>query len=638
MSGARPLEQTQARNDSLRAQLTGPVRAFLQTESGSAGLLLAATIVALAWANSPLSEHYFNLWATDISVHVGSHALDMDLHHWINDGLMVVFFFVIGLELRHEISVGDLRQKRRLVIPMLGAVGGLIVPAILYLLISPSGAANNGWGIVIGTDTAFLLGALALVGPRASTQLRVFLLSMTIGDDLIAVAIIGAAYSDSLHVIAILVAVACLLSIALLGRLGAWQNLAYLVAGFVAWLATVKSGLHPSITGMLAGLLVVSHPPRRDALDRAAELFHNFRQAPLPHAGRSVSRGLQRAVPVNERLQEILHPWTSFVIVPLFAFSNAGVDLRGGLLTDSLTSGVMWAVVVGLVVGKPIGVAIAAFIGVRSRLGELPRGLGPGQIVGGGALSGMGFSVSILIANLAFSDPLLRQEAIVGVLLACLLSVITGWLAFKFAALVLREQPAHLPTVLDPPVDPARDHIRGPADAPLTLVEYADFECPFCGSATNVTRELRARFGGRLRYVFRHLPLADVHPNAELAAQAAEAAAAQGKFWEMHALLFQNQDELELEDLIGYAGRLGLDTEAFTRALSDGTYAERIAEDVASAEASGARATPTFFIGDRRHTGPWDAQTLARELESLAGAAPSRAARGLTRPMPGPRP
>ena len=620
-NAVRTPDQSRPRREFLRAQLTRPVRDFLQTESGSAGLLLAATIAALAWANSPWSAHYFNLWATEISVHIGAHSLDMNFHHWINDGLMVVFFFVIGLELRHEISVGDLRQKRRLVIPMLGAVGGLAIPALLYLAISPGGQAHHGWGVVIGTDTAFLLGALALVGPKASTQLRVFLLSMTIGDDLIAVAIIGAAYSESLHLVAILLAVACLLLIALLGRMGAWQNLAYVLAGFGAWLATIKSGLHPSIVGMIAGLLVVSHPPQRDALDRAAQLFHNFRQAPLPRSGRSVSRGLQRAVPVNERLQEILHPWTSFVIVPLFAFSNAGVDLRGGLLTDSLTSRVMWAVVVGLVVGKPIGVAFAAWAGVHLRLGHLPRGLGPGQLVGGGALSGMGFSVSILIANLAFSDPLLRQEAIVGVLFACVLSVATGWLSFKVAARVLGEQPAHLPTALDQPVDVARDHISGPLDAPLTLVEYADFECPFCGTATSVTRELRAHFGDRLRYVFRHLPLADVHPNAELAAQASEAAHAQGKFWEMHALLFQHQAELEMEDLIGYAGRLGLDTEAFTRALNDGTYGDRVREDVASAEASGARGTPTFFIGDRRHTGPWDAQTLARELEELTGTA-----------------
>lgn len=600
------------------AQMTDPVRDFLRTESGSAGLLLISAVIALIWANSPWSSSYVSLWHTVFSINFGSHVLSMTLYHWINDAFMVVFFFVIGLELRHEISVGDLRQKRRLILPMLGAVGGLVVPAIIYLIIAPGGDAAHGWGVVIGTDTAFLLGALALVGPHSSTQLRIFLLSMTIGDDLLAVAIIGAVYSDSINVVAIVVAVGFLAAIALLGRFGAWQNLAYVVAGLGAWLATIKSGLHPSITGMIAGLLVVSHAPRRAALDRAAELVKSFRQAPVARAGLSARRSLQRAVSVNERFQDVLHPWTSFLIVPVFALANAGVDLRGGLLVDAFTSKVMWAVFAGLVLGKPLGVAIFALIGQRLGVGELPRGLGPGQIIAGGALSGMGFSVSLLIAALAFQDPVLRDEATVGVLLACAVSVFTGWVAFKFAATVLGETPTRLPELLDMPVDPARDHITGPVDAPLTLVEYADFECGFCGAATTVISELRAHFGDRLRYVFRHLPLADVHPNAVLAAQAAEAAGAQGRFWGMYRLLFQNQDELELEDLIGYAGRLGLDTEVFARALSDDTFGDRVREDVISAEASGARGTPTFFIGDRRHTGPWDAATLERALDAYA--------------------
>jgi protein-disulfide isomerase len=183
---------------------------------------------------------------------------------------------------------------------------------------------------------------------------------------------------------------------------------------------------------------------------------------------------------------------------------------------------------------------------------------------------------------------------------------------------VLRgERTAGLPRLLARPVDPVRDHVRGPADAPLTLVEYADFECPFCGRATGVVRELRERFCDDLRYVFRHLPLADVHPHAELAAQAAEAAAAQGRFWELHDMLFAHQDELEYADLLGYAGALGLDVERFARDLEDGRHAARVQEDVASAEAGGARGTPTFFVGDRRHVGPYDADALARELEGL---------------------
>lgn len=598
------------------AGVTKALRDFVRTESGSAGLLLAAAAVALLWANSPWSSSYESLWSNEAVVAIGDHSLSMDLAHWVNDGLMAVFFFVIGLELRHEISVGDLRQKRRLIVPALGGLGGIIVPALLYLLVNPSGDAAKGWGIVIGTDTAFLLGALALVGPKASSQLRVFLLTMTIADDLLAVAIIGAVYSESLDFVAMGVAIGCLGVIALLGWLGTSQSLPYVVTFFVAWLATINSGLHTSIVGMLAGILVVSYIPRRDALDTAARLFSAFRQSPSRGARSSLKRSLQRAVSVNERLQEMLHPWTSFLIVPVFALANAGVDLRHGVLGEALRSPVMWGVVLGLVVGKPIGISLFVLGSARLGLGPMPRRLGPGQVIAGGALSGMGFSVSILIVNLAFDSADLRKEATVGVLLACALSLVTGWLAFRLARVLLREEPAGLPMALEPPVDLRRDHFLGPRDAPLTLVEYGDYECPFCGAATHAVAEVRERFGDELRYVFRHLPLGDVHPNAELAAEAAEAAAAQGKFWEMHERLFEHQDELQVEDLVGYAASIDLDVEEFTRALTEGRHGARVREDSASADASGAVGTPTFFVGGRRHTGAWDTESLSAALEA----------------------
>lgn len=605
--------QTRPKHEVLLAELSKPVRDFLRTESGSAGMLLGATVLALLWANSPWSSSYVNLLGTVISIRVGEAAISMDLTHWINDGLMVIFFFIIGLELRHEISVGDLRERRRLIIPFLGGLGGLIIPALIYVLMVPAGEAARGWGVVIGTDTAFLLGALALVGPNTSPQLRVILLTMTIADDLMAVAIIGVVYSESINITATLLAAVCLGVIALLGRVGVWQMLLYVLASLVAWVATIQSGLHPSIMGMLAGILVVSEAPRRDALDRAARLFKAFRQAPLPGTGNSARRSLERASSVNERFQEVLHPWTSYLIVPVFALANAGVDLRGGLLASAAASPITWGVVIGLVVGKPLGIGLFALGGAKLGLGALPRGLGPGQILAGGALSGLGFSVSLLIVQLAFESVQLRNEATVGVLIACLLSAVTGWGTFQLASL-LGEKPVRLSRLLADPVDPARDHIRGPIDAPITLVEYGDFECPFCGAATSVARELRERYGDRLRYVFRHLPLADVHPHAELASEAAEAAGAQGHFWEMHDMLFRHQDQLEIEDLLGYAGELGLDVERFTRDLTEGRHGNRIRADVLSAEAGGARATPTFFVGDRRHSGPWDTESLVRVI------------------------
>jgi len=304
------------------------------------------------------------------------------------------------------------------------------------------------------------------------------------------------------------------------------------------------------------------------------------------------------------------------VIVPIFALANAGVDLRDGVLGDALTSPVTWGVVLGLVVGKLAGIGAGALGAVRLGLGRLPQGVGSGQVVGGAALSGIGFTVSLLIAGLAFDSPALHDEATVGVLMAGAIAIGVGWIVFRLAAVLRGERTAGLPRKLDMAVDPERDHIRGAVAASLTLVEYGDFECPFCGRATGVLRDLRERFGDDLRYVFRHLPLADVHEHAEMAAQAAEAAALQGSFWEMHDLLFRHQDELEWADLVGYAGELGLDVERFVRDLSEGRCAERVREDVVSAEASGARGTPTFFIGEQRHIGPYDTETLARELES----------------------
>jgi Na+/H+ antiporter NhaA len=597
----------------LVAQLAQPARRFLANEAGSAGMLLAATALALLWANSPWSDAYFSLWDTELAVRIGDAQLAKDLGHWVDDGLMVLFFFVVGLEVRRELSMGELTDRRQLVVPGLAALGGLVVPALLYLAINPSGEAAQGWGVVIGTDTAFLLGALALVGPACPTQLRVFLLTLSIADDVVAVTVIGVVYSDAVDVVALVVAGACLVLLWALNRMEVWRTSVYAVVGAVLWVAAVESGVHPTIAGMLAGLLISARPPSRQEVEDAASMFRAFRQSPLPSVGWSARQSLVRAVSLNERLQTVLHPWTSYVIVPVFALANAGVDLRDGVLADALGSSLTWGIVVALVVGKLVGIGTTSLLAVRLRLGAFPQGVGPGQVLGGAALSGIGFTVSLLIADLAF-DEHLHEQATVGVLIAAVLATAVGWLVFRGAAVLRGERTASLPMVLDRPVDPEHDHIRGNPHAPMTLLEYGDFECPFCSRATGTVRELHERFGDDLRYVWRHLPLPDVHEHAELAAEAAEAAAAQGRFWEMHDLLFRHQDELGYEDLVAYAAELGLDVERFADDLQEGVHAGRVRRDVASAEASGARGTPTFFVGERRHVGAYDTETLAREL------------------------
>ncbi|NVI88505.1 Na+/H+ antiporter NhaA [Actinomadura sp. BRA 177] len=600
------------------AQLSVPARQFLSTEAGSAGLLLAAAVAALIWANSPWSDSYTDLWHHGASIAVAGHAISMDLGHWVNDGLMALFFFVVGLEVRREFSLGELNSPRRAALPMAAALGGLVVPALIYVALAPGGEAAQGWGVVIGTDTAFMLGALAVVGPTFATQLRMFLLTLTVIDDIVAVSVIGIFYSDSIDVPALIVMFVLVGVLWLLSRLGVWRAAAYGAAGVALWIATLESGLHASIAGMLGGLLVAAHAPSREAVERVARRFRAFRQSPQVEVGRSARLELQRAVSVNERLQMSLHPWVSYLVVPLFAFANAGVDLLDGVLTEALTSRITWAVVVGLVVGKLLGVGLTSLGWVRAGIGPLPQGIRHGHVFGGAALSGIGFTVSLLIVGLAFKDPTVRDEATVGVLLAAVIATALGWVVFKAAAALRGHTDADLPRFLDRPVDPSTDHVRGPADAPFTLVEYGDFECPFCARATGVSVELRAKFGDQLRYVFRHLPLPDVHPRSELAAYAAVAADAQGRFWDMHDLLFAHQDRLEFEDVVGYAAELGLDMETFLDDLDSEKTADRVRADVASAEASGARGAPTFFIGDRRHIGPHDTRTLAAALRASA--------------------
>lgn len=609
--------QSHPKRHELSSQLAAPLRNYLSTESGSAGIVLAVALIAIVWANSPWSESYFELWNTMASISIGDISLSMNLAHWVNDGLMGLFFFVIGLEVRHELSVGSLRKRENQILPLVAGIGGMILPVLIFLAINPTGDAAGGWGIVIGTDTAFLLGALAIVGPNLSTQLRVFLLAVTVVDDFVAVSVIGVVYSESINLLALAIALLFMTAFPLLSRAGAWQGWVFGIFGTGMWVATYKSGLHPSIAGMVAGLLIGTSPPGRQEIDLAARRFRAFRQSPRSDVGISAKRSIEQAVPLNERLQSVLHPIASYVIVPIFALANAGVDLRGGVLGEALASPLTWGVVAGLVLGKFFGIGAASLGAVRLGITKPPQGVGPGQVLGGAALSGIGFTVSLLIANLAFSDPLMRDKATVGVLIAAVLSVALGKIVFKLAAVLNGETSASLPMRLSDPVDIDRDRIFGRPDAPLTLIEYADFECPFCGRETGVVAELLERFNGQLNYVFRHLPLTDVHPHAMMAAQAAEAAAAQGQFWPMYVSLFDHIEQLEREDLIGYASELGLDIEQFTRDLDNEAFDERVREDIASAEASGALGTPTFFIGDHRHIGPTDTETLARAIDEL---------------------
>jgi Na+/H+ antiporter NhaA len=587
----------------------------LRTESGAALLLVGVTLLALVWANSPLSGWYEHLWELPIHVDVGDLRFDMDLHHWVNDGLMVLFFFVVGLEVRQELAIGSLRKRSQRLVPLVAGTLGVVVPALVFLAVAGH-ADPHGWGVVVGTDTAFLLGVLALVGPTMSSQLRVFLLTLSVVDDFLAVGIIGVVYSEDVRLAPLVVAAAALGVLWLLGRMREWRSSPYVLVVVVLWGATVQAGVHPSIAGMLAGLLVPAVATRRDDVLQAKSLFRDYWQSPSASVARNARVGLARSISVNHRLHDVLRGPVSLVVVPLFALANAGIDLRGGALGEALGSVITWGVVAGLVVGKVVGISLGTWGAIRAGLGALPDGVGPGSVLGGAALSGIGFTVSLLVVDLAFEDTAAGQAATVGILIAMVLSALLGWAIFTVARVRYGETSADLPVTLTPAVDPDRDHAKGDDDAAHTVVEYLDFECPFCARATGMGAELREHFGDRVRYVVRHLPLEEVHPHAYLAAVAAEAAERQGRFWEMHDRLFAHQSRLEPGDLREHAAEIGLDLERFDADMGDEDLHARVRADLASAAASGARGTPTFFLDGVRHRGPHDARTLIAALEA----------------------
>jgi Na+/H+ antiporter NhaA len=604
--------------------LETPLRAFLRTETGSAAVLLAATIAALIWANVDASS-YQTLWGTQMSIRVGGSGVSQDLRQWVNAGLMTFFFFVVGLEARREFDIGELRERRRVAVPLVAALGGMVVPIAIYLSVNLGRPSAYGWGAAMSTDTAFALGMLALVAPRAPDRLRAFLLTIAVIDDLVAIGIIAFVYSHRIEVPALLVALGIFAVILLARAAHVRRGLLYAMLGIVAWVAMFQSGVDPVVVGVAMGLLTYAYPAVRSDLERATDLFRLFREQPTPELARSARIGVASAISPNDRLQLLYHPWTSYVIVPLFALANAGVSISGAFLSRAFTSPITLGIALGYVVGKPVGIAGASWLLAKLSRGRLRPPVGWATVVGGGAIAGIGFTVSLLIATLAFREAQL-EEAKVGVLAAALCSSAVTWVVFRATArlpgrLRLRVLAGASDVIVDlvAPVDPRRDHLRGPQDAPVTVVEYGDFECPYCGQAEPVLRELLAQRGD-VRYVWRHLPLSDVHPQAALAAEAAEAADDQGAFWEMHDLLLQNQDNLRGPDLIRYARDLGLDVERFDDHLRRHAGADRIAEDVDSADLSGVSGTPTLFINGRRHQGAYDIATLTSEVRQALSA------------------
>lgn len=361
------------------------VRQYLATEAASAVVLVIAAVIAVVWANLPSGDSYESFWGTRATLGVGDWAASKDLRHWVDEGLMTLFFLVVALEIKRELVDGELRGTRKAALPVIGAAGGMIVPALLYLAVNPGGPAADGWAIPVATDIAFATGVVALVAPSIPQPARVFLLSLAIVDDVGAILVIAFAYSSGLHWMPLLTA-AALLS-AMVGLRVAnlrWLPI-YVLLGAGVWLAILESGVHATIAGVLVGFVI-----------------------PAPS------------------LERFLHPWTSFLIVPIFALANAGLQIDASTIFDAATSAVTLGIVLGLVVGKPVGICLAVAIATKMGWGTLPEGTRPRDIVGLGAVAGIGFTVSLFITGLAFSDEDLVRQSTLGIAVASILAAAIG--------------------------------------------------------------------------------------------------------------------------------------------------------------------------------------------------------------------
>jgi NhaA family Na+:H+ antiporter len=406
-----------------------PLTRFLHVEAAGGIVLLLCTAVALGLANSPFGGAYLHFWETEVGITLGDHALRFSLEHWINDGLMVLFFFVVGLEVKRELVLGELREARRAALPIVAAIGGMAVPAAVYLLLAGGGPAARGWGIPMATDIAFVVGCMALLGHRVPHGLRIMLLTLAIADDIGAILVIAIGYASGIHGGALLVGVVGIVAIVALQRLGVRSIGVYTLVGVGVWLAFLHSGVHATIAGVIIGLLTPARPllTPADAAPVLTDAAHTLRTGALDEARdrtdrvHAWTRAARESVSPLEYLERLLHPWVGFVVMPIFALANAGVVFR----PSDIASPVGIAVAAVLFVGKPIGVLLASWVAVRVGLARLPDGVGWGGVLGGGTLAGIGFTMALFIAGLSL--PLAtRDPAKVGILVASALAAIAG--------------------------------------------------------------------------------------------------------------------------------------------------------------------------------------------------------------------
>lgn len=606
-----PEPEPVAERSRTRRSIADKIRAMGLNRTGAL-LLLLATAIAIVWANVG-GGSYESFWDTHLTVGVGDLQLDFTLHALVNDALMAIFFFTVGLEVRREFAIGELTSWSRAMVPVIAAVAGLALPALVFFVVAMGSGYESAWGVVISTDTAFLVGALALVGPRAPGRLRVFLLALAVVDDIGALSIIALVYTENFTPLPLVIAAVGLAGVYFTRYLPSGRGPVYATLAVIVWMAFLASGVHPTLAGVAIALLVPVYRPDRRDVEHALELARTFRQSPNTEYARLAANSLRESISINERLQSAYAPYVAFVILPLFALANAGVVLSPEILGAAVVSPLTWGIVAGLVVGKLIGVLGSTAVMKLLGVGEFGPGLTLDRLAGGAALCGIGFTISLFIVDIAIADEDAQNQARVGVLAASVIAFVLATILFRVSdAFRPREDSGQ---TLARPVDASRDHVFGSPDAPYTIVEYGDFQCGFCLKASGSIQEVHSVLGDRLRYVWRHAPLTTVHPNALAGAEASEAAAQQGKFFEFERALFADQENQRPSDIIRLARDLDLDVERFENDLTSAVVTGRVQADMLDAEAMGITSVPTLFVNGRRHVGPYDAQSLIRALE-----------------------
>ncbi len=421
---------------------------FLAQETTSGVLLLIATAAALVWANLPgeLGESYHRFWEMHVDIAIGDwHIFDESLEAFVNDALMALFFFVVGMEIKSELMTGDLADPRVAALPAIGALGGMLLPAAIYAALTVGTDGFDGWGVPMATDIAFAVGVLALLGPSVPQRLKLFLLTLAIVDDIGAILVIAVFYTTSIELVWLAVAIGLVALVGLMTKYRIWYTPVYAVIGFIVWYATFRSGVHATIAGVALGLMAPARPLLEDrAFENVEDILSGDRVDPTMIM--DANWKMKEKIGVTTRLTQLLSPWTSFIIIPIFALANAGIPLSGEALGNAASSRVTLGVVLGLVVGKTVGVSLFSFLAVRFNLASLPRGVTFAHIVGGGAVAGIGFTVALFIARLAFAEggggegdgvegatAGLAEEAIMGVLVASLLATLLGFVLLRLA-------------------------------------------------------------------------------------------------------------------------------------------------------------------------------------------------------------